>query len=92
MGVSYGIILYIIDSFTAVVQDLFLTKNTENKHQSILTYLTFSYNLFKTLFGFVVSLILLKYELIYVFIFLILLVLVGILYMKIIYNKIDIKK
>lgn len=89
MGTSYGIILYIIDSFTAVIQDVLLTKCSENKHQSILTYLTFSYNLFKTIFGFVVSLILLKHELIYVFGFLIILILIGIINMRIMYEKIN---
>lgn len=89
MGVSFGIILYIIDSFTAVVQDVLLSKADKSKHQSILTYLTFSYNLFKTIFGFIVSLILLKYELIYVFMFLIFLVLIGIISMRIMYNKIN---
>lgn len=89
MGISYGIILYIIDSFTAVVQDVLLTRSPENKHQSVLTYLTFSYNLFRTAFGFIVSLILLKYELMYVFIFLIILVSIGIIGMRKMYLKIN---
>lgn len=88
MGLAYGIILYVIDSFGAVIQDILLKNSNVEHRQQILTYLSFSYNLFKTIFGLVISLILLNHSLSYVLLFLIVLVLVGIFNFRVIYSKI----
>lgn len=87
MGFAYSIIVALIDFFTNVVQDTILDKSSSEEQQLSLTYLSFSFKIFKVIFGFLISLILLKYSLVYVLIFLIILVLIGIASFKNTYNK-----
>lgn len=87
MGLAYSIIVVLIDSFNAVIQDTILKNSNSEEHQSVLTYLSLSYKIFKTIFGCCISLILLKYSLIYVLIFLIILVLLGIVQFRKTYLK-----
>lgn len=87
MGFAYSIIVALIDFFTNVVQDTILDKSSSEEQQVSLTYLSFSFKIFKVIFGFFISLILLKYSLVYVLIFLIVLVLIGIVSFKNTYNK-----
>lgn len=78
MGFAYSIIVSLIDFFTSVVQDTILDKTSSEEQQISLTYLSLSYKVFKVIFGFLISLILLEYSLIYVLIFLIILILISI--------------
>lgn len=87
MGFAYSIIVALIDFFTNVVQDTILDKSSSEEQQLSLAYLSFSFKIFKVIFGFLISLILLKYSLVYVLIFLIILVLIGIVSFKNTYNK-----
>ena len=87
MGFAYAIIVVLIDSFNAVIQDAILRNSNSEEHQSALTYLSLSYKIFKAIFGCCISLILLKYSLIYVLIFLIMLVLMGLVQFRKTYLK-----
>ena len=87
IGFAYSIIVALIDFFTNVVQDTILDKSSSEEQQLSLAYLSFSFKIFKVIFGFLISLILLKYSLVYVLIFLIILVLIGIVSFKNTYNK-----
>lgn len=87
MGFSYAIIVVLIDSFNAIIQDTILKNSNSEEHQSVLTYLSLSYKIFKAIFGGCISLILLKYSLIYILIFLIILVLMGIVQFRKTYLK-----
>ena len=87
MGFAYAIIVVLIDSFNAVIQDAILRNSNSEKYQSALTYLSLSYKIFKAIFGCCISLILLKYSLIYVLIFLIMLVLMGLVQFRKTYLK-----
>ena len=78
MGFAYSIIVSLIDFFTSVVQDTILDKSSREEQQLALTYLSLSYKIFKVIFGFLISLILLEYSLIYVLILLIILILISI--------------
>ncbi len=87
MCLSYSIIVALIDFFTSVIQDTVLDKTSNNEQQAALTYLSLSYKVFKVIFGFFVSLILLRYSLVYVLIFLIVLILVGMIFFSKTYKK-----
>ena len=77
----------LIDFFTSVIQDTVLDKTSSSEQQAALTYLSLSYKVFKVIFGFFVSLILLRYSLVYVLIFLIVLILVGMIFFSKTYKK-----
>ena len=51
MGFAYAIIVVLIDSFNAVIQDAILRNSNSEEHQSALTYLSLSYKIFKAIFG-----------------------------------------
>ena len=87
MCLSYSIIVALIDFFTSVIQDTVLDKTSSSEQQAALTYLSLSYKVFKVIFGFFVSLILLRYSLVYVLIFLIVLILVGMIFFSKTYKK-----
>lgn len=87
MCLSYSIIVALIDFFTSVIQDTVLDKTSNNEQQAALTYLSLSYKVFKVIFGFFVSLILLRYSLVYALIFLIVLILVGMIFFSKTYKK-----
>ncbi|MCL2354727.1 MAG: MFS transporter [Oscillospiraceae bacterium] len=88
MGLAYGIIVVMIDAVTAVVEDVVFKNSHSENHQSIITYLSLSYRVFKVIFGLAIALILLNYTLTYVLIFLSILVIIGIAQFKRIYLKI----
>lgn len=87
MCLSYSIVVALIDFFTSVIQDTVLDKTSSSEQQAALTYLSLSYKVFKVIFGFFVSLILLRYSLVYVLIFLIVLILVGMIFFSKTYKK-----
>ena len=87
MCLSYSIVVALIDFFTSVIQDTVLDKTSNNEQQAALTYLSLSYKVFKVIFGCFVSLILLRYSLVYVLIFLIVLILVGMIFFSKTYKK-----
>lgn len=87
MCLSYSIVVALIDFFTSVIQDTVLDKTSSSEQQAALTYLSLSYKVFKVIFGFFVSLILLRYSLVYVLIFLIVLILVGMIFFSETYKK-----
>lgn len=87
MCLSYSIVVALIDFFTSVIQDTVLDKTSSSEQQAALTYLSLSYKVFKVIFGCFVSLILLRYSLVYVLIFLIVLILVGMIFFSETYKK-----
>lgn len=87
MCLSYSIVVALIDFFTSVIQDTVLDKTSSSEQQAALTYLSLSYKVFKVIFGLFVSLILLRYSLVYVLIFLIVLILVGMIFFSKTYKK-----
>lgn len=87
MCLSYSIVVALIDFFTSVIQDTVLDKTSSSEQQAALTYLSLSYKVFKVIFGCFVSLILLRYSLVYVLIFLIVLILVGMIFFSKTYKK-----
>lgn len=87
MCLSYSIVVALIDFFTSVIQDTVLDKTSSSEQQAALTYLSLSYKAFKVIFGCFVSLILLRYSLVYVLIFLIVLILVGMIFFSETYKK-----
>ena len=87
MCLSYSIVVALIDFFTSVIQDTVLDKTSSSEQQAALTYLSLSYKVFKVIFGCFVSLILLRYSLVYVLIFLVVLILVGMIFFSETYKK-----
>ena len=87
MCLSYSIVVALIDFFTSVIQDTVLDKTSSSEQQAALTYLSLSYKGFKVICGCFVSLILLRYSLVYVLIFLIVLILVGMIFFSETYKK-----
>ena len=87
MCFGYSIIVSLIDFFNSVVQDVLLDETRCEEQQAALTYLSLSYKVFKVILGICVSFILLKYSLICVLLFLILLTFIGMVSFKKIYKK-----
>ena len=77
MAIGFCIILGIRDVFGTYMQDLLLKKSKVSEQQTFLSYLGLSRKIGETVLSFIFSMILLKFELLYVIVILLILAIIS---------------